>query len=266
MIVCYQSCRSCKDMLIKSINSIKKYNKNVKFFIFNNKRSYWENDKKIDTGEMEYRKEDINEIADKCDIRNSLTVVNISSIMFMFDDSPKLKNQINAYIRLLMPFFLKHFESNIDRFLYCDEDVLCTGDLTKLYNIDFINDFAGFRNTSINEKFTKFHPNRNHINSGVLMMKATFNIFDNVKFINALNIASILKMRPLHDQFIINLYGIDEIELPHEPISKDYMTNAHIRQIYSMKLYNIFHTDNFKNNEDMIKKVHEKLIKQYGIK
>ena len=252
-------------MLIKSINSIKKYNKNIKFFIFNNKRSYWENDKKIDTEEMEYRKGDINEIADKCDIRNSLTVVNISSLMFMFDDSRKLKNQTNAYIRLLMPFFLKQFGSNIDRFLYCDEDVLCTGDLTKLYDIDFSNDFAGFRNTSINEKFIKFHPQRNHINSGILMMKTTFNIFDNVKFINALNIASILKMYPLHDQFIINLYGVDEIKLPHEPISEDYMTNAHIRQIYSMKLYNIFHTDDFKNNEDIIKKVHEELIKQYGI-
>ena len=265
MIVCYQSCRSCKDMLIKSINSIKKYNKNVKFFIFNNKRSYWENDKKIDTEEMEYRKEDINEIAEKCGIRKSLIVVDISSLMFIFDDSPKLKNQTNTYMRLLMPFFLKRFGSNIDRFLYCDEDVLCSGDLTKLYNIDFINDFAGFRNTSINEKFIKFHPNRNHINNGILMMKTTFNIFDNIELINATNIASILNMRPLHDQFIVNLYGVDEMELPYYPISKDYMTNAHMRQIYSMKRYNIFHTDDFKNNEDIIKKVHGELIKQYGI-
>ena len=252
-------------MLIKSINSIKKYNKNIKFFIFNNKRTYWENDKKTDTGEMEYRKEDINEIAEKCDIRKSLTVVDISYLMFIFDNSPKLKNQTNTYTRLLMPFFLKRFGSNIERFLYCDEDVLCSGDLTKLYNIDFINDFAGFRNTSINEKFIKFHPRRNHINNGILMMKTSFNIFDNVKFINVINIASILKMYPLHDQFIVNLYGVDEIELPYYPISKDYMTNAHIRQIYSMKLYNIFHTDDFKNNDDMIKKVHEELIKQYGI-
>ena len=266
MIVCYQSCRSCKDMLIKSINSIKKHNKNVKFFIFNNNRTYWKNDKKIDTEEMEYRKEDINEIADKCDIRNSLAIVNISSLMFIFDDSPKLKNQTNTYTRLLIPFFLKRFGSDINRFLYCDEDVLCSGDLTKLYNIDFNNAFAGFRNTSINEKFAKFHPSRNHINNGILMMKTTFNIFDNVKLINAINIASILEMYPLHDQFIVNLYGVDEIELPHMPISKDYMTNAHIRQIYSMKLYNIFHTDDFKNNEEIIKKVHEELIKKYRIK
>ena len=70
-IICYPSCKKCKNLLISSIDSIEKNNDDIIFCIFNNKINHFYKDRTEKTNEYEYNKDDIKDIKKHCKRLNS---------------------------------------------------------------------------------------------------------------------------------------------------------------------------------------------------
>jgi len=263
MIVCYSSCRCCKDLLISSLKSIEKNNQNVTFFIFNNKIKHFsevsfsdksfseEQSEKTEntqcqlTDEYEYSKEDLKEIKSHC---KRLVVVNIDPWMDIFNECHPLKTQTNTYTRLLMSrFFQKfskkskilpfnhpdaesfsrltsnpfgHLETFPDRFIYCDEDTICNGNIEKFWKHDFSSDILGF--VEQNRRFCsearrrsnipRFYKDDLYICAGLLIFKTSFDLLKAIQPINIIIISKIIGDVPIcRDQSIINMMDHDVI-------------------------------------------------------
>lgn len=240
MIVCYPSCRKCKQLLLNSIDSIEKNNKDVTYFIFNNKISYFKKNKTIKTDEYEYSIDDLKEIKQHC---KRLVVVNIDKWMDIFDNYLPLHEQTNTYMRLLIPRFFQKYDTRIVKFIYSDEDVLSIGKINKFWNIPFNTDILGISDVSSNHichvtihsnesKYYKI-PKTNYINAGLLLFKNKFNIMKSLNYLNSLSLDNLMDISICHDQTIINTYPKTIIKYPI--LDYSYL-------VYNvLKLFNIAH-------------------------
>lgn len=228
MIICYPSCKKCKHLLIQSIESIQKYNKSIEFYIFNNN---------------EYSKTDLIEIRKYC---SNLTVVDISVWMDIFDECLPLHNQTNCYIRLLMSRFFQLHRPEVTRFMYCDEDVLCCGDISKFYNMNFSSNVLGIIDIS-------FDKSLNYINSGLLIIKTTLQLTDYLQALNMLKVLDITHHNDLpyiayHDQYALNTVEHDCIIMTDVPHTDCPMKNMYYLVDGMLAKLNIAHTYGYKND------------------
>ena len=129
---------------------------------------------------------------------------------------------VNTYFRLFAPFILKG-KYNIDKILYLDCDIICTGNIIDFYNTDFDdNIIIGCRNMlkeeiklwtvtlNINLGIPINHP---YINAGVLLININEYVkrvsFDDVNLFLKNNIKKLL----LQDQDAINKLFYDKIKV-----------------------------------------------------
>lgn len=125
---------------------------------------------------------------------------------------------IATYYRLLIPEKLKQY----DKCLYLDSDILVTGDITPLIQMDMGDNFiVGCKNYFSKEYLTDFYRKRckecgiesldNYVNAGVLLI--------NIKELRNANIADVMlkdvgkNTYTYNDQDIINKYCYDRIGL-----------------------------------------------------
>ena len=242
MLICYPSCKKCKNILIKSIDSIEKNNEDIIFIIFNNKINHFYEYMTEKTDEYEYSKEDLIEIHKHC---KNLLIINIDKWMDIFDEVKPLKNQTNTYARLLysrvFQKLINVYESHEDgshedgtlkeinrienntknniikdvievlqekqKFIYSDEDVYCNGNIDKFWNLEFDENILGFidRNIYGNDKY--YFLREQYMNAGLLQFKLLFNILDGIKLINILIIEKIFNNIYFHDQIVLNFYS-----------------------------------------------------------
>ena len=84
---------------------------------------------------------------------------------------------IETYIRLFVPFII---EDNIDKMLYLDCDIICNGDISKLYNTNIDNYYVAACENKSPLETEEFNPtmnqnlglpkNNKYINAGVLLI------------------------------------------------------------------------------------------------
>lgn len=228
MIICYPSCKKCKHLLIQSIESIQQHNKDAEFYIFNNN---------------EYNKEDLVEIKQHC---NNLTVVDISAWMDIFDECLPLHGQTNCYIRLLMPRFFQLHRPEVSRFMYCDEDCLCCGDISKFYNMDFDSNVLGIIGMACDKGL-------NYINDGLLIIKTALQLTDYLPALNMLKVINITHHNGLpsiayHDQYALNTVEHDCIIMNDIPRTDCPMKNMYYLVDGMFAKLNIAHTYMYKND------------------
>ena len=243
MLICYPSCKKCKNLLISSIDSIQRHNTSVIFAIFNNN---------------EFSKSDLKDIKKHC---QKLLVFDISLWMDIFKDCETLHEQHNCYIRLLMPRVFQKFDKRILQIIYCDEDCFCVGSIEKFWKYPFESDVVGFKDISdVQSKnknlwqhygHTKEHflvtLKKPYMNSGLLKFKTSFDIRSLIMPINRYNLLHMLGFNALHDQTLLNMIDYDII--PINIASTLDFTRYFNRFILSMfKAYNIAHTYIYKNN------------------
>ena len=243
MLICYPSCKKCKNLLISSIDSIRKYNPSAIFAIFNNN---------------EYSKEDLKDIKKHC---QKLLVFDISLWMDIFKDCEMLHSQRNCYIRLLMPRVFQKFDKRIPQIIYCDEDCYCIGSIEKFWKYPFESDVVGFKDISdVKTKHKNLWQRNGHtkehflvtlkkpyMNSGLLKFKTSFDIRTLIMPINRYNMLHTIGFKALHDQTLLNMIDYDIIPLYFTPTHD--LTRYSNRFILSMfKTYNIAHTYGYKNN------------------
>lgn len=243
MLVCYPSCKKCKNLLISSIDSIIKYNPNITITIFNNN---------------EYSKEDLKDIHKHC---SKLLVINISLWMDIFNDCQKLQGQINCYIRLLMSRVFQKFDKRISQFIYCDEDCYCIGSLEKFWKLPFKTNIVGITDvthgiiTKNTDWFVKIRYFENllvefprpYINSGLLKFKTTFDITSMIIPINCLIIFTIMNIPLLHDQTLIHIVDHDTIDIDLSKADNLFISSLMTAK-NSFEMFNIAHTYGHKNN------------------
>ena len=292
MIVCYQSCKCCLELIKLSIESIEKNNENVIFFIFNNKITYFHENQSIERKkEYEYSKEDIKEIKKLC---KRLIIVNNNKWMDIFDECPTKKEQTNTFSRLLFSRFFQKLNNNeqlkikineylskedkmnsskedkiknITKYIYCDEDVICDGPIDTFWNLSFDhNFFKGFRNSFAKRNVTPLFRMKPLINDGLQLVNSDFRINDPeyIKLINVQIICKVIGKVVCRTQALTNWYGIDDIVLT----TKDFDSlheSARIRQLLCLKYYHICHTDGNKNNLPVMRRVHKNLIEKYKL-
>ena len=255
--ICFPCCRKAFDVLLIGIKSFSDNNSNVNFVIFNNN---------------ELTRKDFEIIEKALQGKNKLLVVDISPWMNIFKDCLPLKSQLNNYIRLLMPLFFQKYLPNVDRFMYCDEDCYCVGKIDKLYNIDFDKDIAGFidivssrneNNVSVLDLIDfKYIPERNYINTGLLMFKTSFDIKKIIKELNmSITYNGVLVPSDIktltHDQFVLNLYPHSIIPLTisnENRILHNNKTKGEEIITQCFKDYNCAHTYAWKNNVQLMRK------------
>ena len=250
--ICFPSCKKLLDILLVGINSFNNFNKNINFVVFNNN---------------ELNQDDITQIKHQIDYSNKLYIVDISPWMDIFKDCKPLHGQHNNYIRLLMPLvFQKHFP-NVNRFMYCDEDCYCIGDINTIYNIDFNEQFAGVIDIIpiINEKnhFSykqidyQFVDKWQYINSGLMLFKTSFDIRKLIPMLNMIIIFNLLlgpdSDRICHDQFVLNLYPHSMVPLTiSDDFKKEYADDTLAKELIKQCFvdYNVAHTYGYKNDVD----------------
>lgn len=266
--ICYPSCKKCKDILMTSIKSFLKNNKNINIFIFNNN---------------EYDYQDIKDIHELFNnyTDSKLFIVDISPWMDIFKECKPLKGQTNCYIRLLMPLVFKKMFPNVKKILYCDEDVYCVGPIDRLMNFNLGKDIfgkkyllAGFLDRvvySYDAVFNYFDPfcvydNKGYICSGLMLMSTDFTV-DDERVIKAINVNIVLnyldrKIQLLHDQFVINIFDMHKV-IPIK-INVEDVSDRHWKHTWKiickqiLNEYNIVHNYEYKNNEQEMLK--DKLI------
>lgn len=330
-IVCYQSCKCCLELIKLSIESIEQNNKNIIFFIFNNKITHFYEDSFEDSfkesfedepkiqrterkDEYEYSKEDIKEIKKLC---KRLIIVNNDKWMDIFDECPTKKAQTNTFSRLLFSRFFQKLNNNeqlktkineyllndslknetsedvqnenslkndelnllnkndekclridkIDKYIYCDEDVICDGPVDNFWNLTFDhNFFKGFRNSFANRNKVPLFRMKPLINDGLQLVNSSFRINDPeyIKLLNVQIICKIIKKVVCRTQALTNWYGIDDIVLTTKEFDSLH-ESARIRQLLCLKYYHICHTDGNKNNLPVMRRVHKNLIEKYKL-
>ena len=205
--------------------------------------------------------------------------------MDIFDEVLPLKTQTNAYIRLLMSrvfqklmkaYKSENLESNVkdnsnenillnlikilkdkQKFIYCDEDVYCNGNIDKFWNLEFDENVLGFIDRGICCFDSIIFIHNNYINTGIQQYKILFNILDYIKQINIAIISNNINIYLCHDQFIINhkkhhTIKIDiELYKKHTKNKPNYKLNTLKCIKYQLENYNIYHTYEYKN--DIIK-------------
>ena len=248
MLICYPSCKKCKNLLISSIDSIIKHNPNTTIAIFNNN---------------EYSKEDLRDIRKHC---QKLLVFDISLWMDIFKDCETLHGNHNTYTRLLMPRVFQKFDKRISQIIYCDEDCCCVGSLEKFWRLSFKSDIIGIINMMDNVnviwnnntfiKGRRFEnilagSSRTYINAGLLKFKTSFDIASMIIPINSLIICTVIDLYLYHDQSLIHMVEHDSIII--ESLNK---TNIFISTLIiikkSFEMFNIAHTYGYKNNIEKI--------------
>ena len=277
-LVCYPSCKKCKNILIKSIDSIEKNNEDIIFIIFNNKINHFYGFMTEKTDEYEYSKEDLIEIHKHC---KNLLIINIDKWMDIFDEVKPLKNQTNTYARLLysrvFQKLINVYESHEDgslkeinqienntknniikdvievlqekqKFIYCDEDVYCNGNIDKFWNLEFDENILGFIEDETYKLYKQniiqslYYNEKYFICTGLLLFKYCFDITKSIKLINILIIEKIFNNIYLHDQFIVNSLNPHKILLNTENIN---FKNSYYLFRYICKkqlfIYNICH-------------------------
>ena len=228
MIVCYPSCKKCKHLLIQSIESVQQHNQDVEFYIFNNN---------------EYSKEDLIEIRKYC---SNLTVVDISAWMDVFDECLPLHGQMNTYTRLLMPRYFQLHRPDVTRFMYCDEDVLCCGDISKFYNMDFDSNVLGVIGITCDKSL-------NYINAGLLIIKTRLQLPDYLPALNMLKVLDVTHHNDApyiayHDQYALNTVEHDCIIMTDVPRTNCPMKNMYYLVDGMLAKLNIAHTYSYKND------------------
>lgn len=253
MLVCYPSCKKCKNLLISSIDSIIKHNPNTTIAIFNNN---------------EYSKEDLREIRKHC---QKLLVFDISLWMDIFTDCQTLHSQHNCYIRFLMPRVFQRFDKRIFQFIYCDEDCYCIGSIEKFWRYPFESDIVGIIDRAYGisikdvEWFTKIHhfeeilsgTPKPYINAGLLKFKTSFDITSMIIPIYRLIICNVMNIFLFCDQTLIHMIDHDTINIELSK-ANDINISTIIVIEQSFKMFNIAHTYEYKNN---IEKILSNIIK-----
>lgn len=250
--ICYAFNKDSLELLKISMYSILNYNKDVEFYIFH-------------LGNLEdAHKQELNPIY------NRIIYVNISPWMDIFKNTINENANENSndiqYIKFLMPNFFKKNRPTLKRFIYCQENCYCVGDITKLWKVSFQGDIYGF----IEGIFTYRCPfitkpdNTPSLDSGLLVIKNSFNLLSkrgiymlNInKLMKKMTIVDALKRTPIIDKFLINIYGCYYEHNKELEISQDngLITESSIMRIKRVmnveKEYGIINTFLFKNNED----------------
>lgn len=216
--ICYPCCGvpSCIKMLLHSIESLAKHNKDITIHLLNSNKIYKEVNGVTVHEEMEFSNEIIQKIKNILidnDIHTNLYVYDVTDCMDIFYDLIPLHNQFNAYKRLLLPKLFNKHHPDVNILLYLDEDTLIDGDISKYY-IDFKNtNFIGsydILNTTHIKDIQYYDFKGNYINSGVLLVNLEKEIYDTLPV--KINLSSIYynilhRYDILHDQFIINMYN-----------------------------------------------------------
>ncbi len=120
-----------------------------------------------------------------------------------------------TYFRLFAPFFMRE---KIERILYLDCDMVCTGSITELYDTSFDgNIFVGCRNM-VKESYRKYNlkseiEDEHYINAGVLL----FNLNEYKKFTTPEEIGKYIEKNinnlPFQDQDVINRMFKNKIKI-----------------------------------------------------
>ena len=200
MIIALPLVNNTKELLKDCIYSITDNNKDreIEFYIM-----YYSN---------QVSKETLEEISQ---IANNITFIDFTNWVDIFHKASKLYGNYTTYLRLLMPRFLQIYRPEVDRFIYCDEDCYCTGDINKFYNLDFEGkEFIGFcegkyYSCKCTEKGNSFT-----VNAGILLISTKFDLSNHKSLytLDSLEYANVNKIdNNLHDQRFVNLYGIKGI-------------------------------------------------------
>ena len=254
--ICYSFNKDGLELLKISMYSIIAHNKDDEFYIFHLGDLEDNNKKELDP------------------IYNRITYVNISPWIDIFKINTENSSDYVQYIKFLIPNFFKTHKPTLKRFIYCQENCYCTGDITKLWKVSFQGDIYGF----IEGIFTYRCPfitkpdNTASLDSGLLVIKNSFNLLSkrgiyilNInKLMKKMAIVDALKRNPIMDKFLINIYGCCYEHNKELEISQDngLITEASIMRIKRLmnveKEYGIMNTFIFKNNEDEL--IEEKFI------
>lgn len=156
---------------------------------------------------------------------------------------------------------------NVNKYIYCDEDVICDGPIDNFWNLTFDhNFFKGFRNSFANRNKVPLFRMKPLINDGLQLVNSSFRINDPeyIKLLNVQIICKIIERVVCRTQAITNWYGIDDIVLTTKEFESLH-ESARIRQLLCLKYYHICHTDGNKNNLPVMKRVHNNLIEKYNL-
>jgi len=255
--ICYPGCIKLRDLLYTSMSSIIQQNKKVNFYIFNNNE--------YDDVSVNLLNEDLQKHNDIYKCEYTITIIDISPWISIFEDLKTLHSSLNCYARLLIPRVFQLYFPNVKRVIYLDEDTLCLGSLQKLYRYKFSKDFAACidwnkylsKKDMTNKDITnKWLSKNDYICSGILLIKTNFDIL-NKRFIKVINLYKIISLYNLpvktHDQFILNMYKTDIISDLRENVNKDdTKTENDIYAILSnhyLKEFNIIHDWKYKLND-----------------
>ena len=260
LIVCFPACKKYINVLNTAIRSFVKHNDNISVFVFNNNE--------LSKAEIE----ELHRRAMKAACGTfSMYAVDVSPWMDIFKDMMPLKKQWNNYIRLVMPLFFQEYFPSVRRFMYCDEDCLCVGDVRKLYNIHFREQFAGFIDLVPLRNLKSYRPDdmidylfvdeMNYINSGLLIFKTTFDLTKIIKGMNMSVIFGLLlgmdSHRICHDQFVLNLYPHHIIPLKiNKMYSNRYKYDRKGSDLIKqcLQTWNVAHTYVWKNDIPLMRK------------
>ena len=145
-VICYCADSKYIDVLLVSLNSLFKYNKNVKVNVLLDEEAYLEK----------------NRILNKFNSVNCIEIKNIYKTMFQCRSH-------GTFYRLSISEFI-----NDDKIIYLDCDTIINGDISKLYNIDLGNNVVGGVNDpwdGLEEYANSIGLNyKNYINAGVLLI------------------------------------------------------------------------------------------------
>ena len=257
MIIAFPLVDNTKDILKICIYSITNNNKDkeIEFYI-----AYLKD---------QVSKETLEEISQ---IANNITFIDFTNWIDIFHKTSTYYGEHTTYLRLLMPRFLQIYRPEVDRFIYCDEDCYCTGDINKFYNLDFEGkEFIGISELTF-DHYHMLHKNSYvFANAGLLLINTKFDlssdkslfILDHMIFRNALHIGD------LCDQTFINLYGLKILcdkslrktydvfknENDHPPMQQDIIK-------FELKHFNIAHLfSNYKGDKGEEKMLKIELIK-----
>ena len=196
MIIVLPIVDKTKDILKICIYSIIDYNKDkeIEFYIMYLKD--------------QVSKETLEEISQ---IANNITFIDFTNWVDIFHKASKLYGNYTTYLRLLMPRFLQIYRPEVDRFIYCDEDYYCTGDINKFYNLDFEGkEFIGILEPTFNEYVMLQKNSYIFANAGLLLINTKFDLSgDKSLFIlDHMSFRNVLHIRDCNDQTFINIYGM----------------------------------------------------------
>lgn len=147
MNICYCFDRNYYQLVLKSAESVKRYNENAKFYFFSNDMLGWQYLHLSNFGKViEYDENDLSEFGHEL-----LGYTHISKACF---------------VRFLIPKYL----SDEQRALYLDCDTVCQGALDEYYNTDFENNYiVGCEGIDVSKRQAKELNIDFYINSGVLL-------------------------------------------------------------------------------------------------